>query len=74
MLPDEADIAPPGLLWICPCCLKWGRDRTQVNDDACFLEAGLYKGDRLLLGKWRGVPFIYNMPMELAESEQQKGT
>ena len=37
--------APPGHIYLCGACGKWNRNRVDVGDEACLLNAVLVVGD-----------------------------
>lgn len=43
----EDRIAKDGEIWVCGACGKYGKDRYEIGDEACFVNAVLCKEDSL---------------------------
>lgn len=72
-------IAPKGTIWVCGACGKSGIDRTEIGDEACFLNAVLCYNTGMLphravagLPKWPTVAQLARVKEVMDSLSQRK--
>ena len=46
--PELKEMAPEGQVWVCPCCGKYNKNRYNVGDVSCYVNAVLCHDDETL--------------------------